>query len=302
MRVMTVDGPVAPEELGLTLPHEHIIIELHGSIDGILDDVGLAIDELRPLKDAGGGALVELTNEFMGRDVLALKRVSEKTGLHVVAATGYYVEGYYPSRVFEWRTDRLADLMVKELTEGIDGTGIRAGVIGEIGTTRGFMSPAGERVFRAVARAQLRTGAAISTHTVLDELIFDQLHILEKEEGVEPGRIIIGHLGDQRDLDTLKAVADRGVYVQVDHVGLEDRQRDHARAETVAQLVRQGYVSQILLSMDVCFKSRLRWFDGTGYDHILKSFVPMLEAEGLTESEIRTMMVDNPQRALAYEC
>ena len=302
MRIMTVSGPVAPEELGLTLTHEHIIVDLrHWGYDGILDDVDLAIDELRPLKEAGCGAVVELTNEFMGRDVRALKRASEETGLHIIAATGYYTEPYYPPRVYESSTERLADLMVKELTEGIDETGIRAGVIGEIGTARDFISPAGERVFRSAARAHLRTGAAISTHTYLEQLIFDQLEILENE-GVDPGRIIIGHLGDLRDLDRLKAVADRGVYLQIDHVGLEDRQPDPIRAKTVGQLVRQGYVSQILLSMDVCFKSRLHWFGGTGYDHILRSFVPMLEAEGLTESEIRTMMFDNPQRALAFDC
>ena len=302
MGIITVSGPVAPEELGLTLTHEHIILDLrHHGYDGILDDVDLAIDELRPLEEAGCGAVVELSNEFMGRDVKALKRVSEETGLHIIASTGYYTEPYYPPRVYEWSTERLADLMVTELTEGIDGTGIRAGIIGEIGTSRDFISPAGERVFRSAARAHLRTGAAISTHTYLEQLIFDQLEILE-DEGVEPGRIIIGHLGDLRDLDRLKAVAAKGVYLQIDHVGLEDRQLDLARAKTVGHLVRQGYVSQILLSMDVCFKSRLRRFGGTGYDHILRSFVPMLDAEGVTESEIRTVMFDNPQRVLAYDC
>ena len=146
----------------------------------------------------------------------------------------------------------------------------------------------------------MKTGAAISTHTLLEQLIFDQIEILE-DEGVEPERIIIGHLGDLRNLDRLKAVADKGVYLQIDHVGFEDRQPDWIRAKTVFQLVRQGYVSQILLSMDVCFKSRLHWFGGVGYDHILRPFVPMLKAEGLTEVEIRTMMFDNPQRVIAYD-
>ena len=102
-------------------------------------------------------------------------------------------------------------------------------------------------------------------------------------------------------MDRLKAVADKGVYLQIDHVGFEDRQPDWVRAKTVSQLVRQGYVSQILLSMDVGFKSRLHWFGGVGYDHILRSFVPMLKAEGITEVEIRTMMFDNPQRVIAYD-
>ncbi len=301
MRVMTVSEPVPPEELGITLPHEHIIVDLrHWGYDGILDDVELAIDELRPFKDTGGGAVVDITNECMGRNVQALKRVAEETGLHIVTATGYYTEPYYPPHVYQLSTNKLAERMVKELTEGIDGTGIRAGIIGEIGTVRDFISPAGERVFRAAARAHLQTGAPISTHTHLEELIPDQLEILQ-DEGVDPRRVTIGHLGDQRNIDRLREIAATGVYLEIDHVGLEERQRDHQRAKTVARLIREGYLPQLLLSMDVCFKSRLHWYGGTGYDHLLKTFVPLLLAEGVTESAIHTMLVENPQRALAFD-
>ena len=303
-RVMTVGGPVEPAELGLTLPHEHVIVDLrHGAygMDSVFNDVDLAVEELRFFKDAGGGALVDITNGTMGRDVGALRKVSLETGLHIIAATGFYTEPYYPPQVYEWSTNRLADLMVRELTEGIDGTGVRAGIIGEIGTRRDYMNPAEERVFRAVARAHLRTGTAISTHTYLEQLTTEQLNIF-REEGVDLGRVIIGHMGDQRDMGRFRDVLDSGAYLQVDHAGLEIFQRDVVRASTVAQLVGEGYVSQLLLSMDVCFRNRLHCYGGTGYDHLLTVFVPLLEAEGLTRPQIDTMLVENPQRVLAYDC
>ncbi|MBI3978187.1 MAG: phosphotriesterase-related protein [Chloroflexi bacterium] len=303
MRVMTVLGPVAPEELGITLPHEHIAIDLrHGptGVDGILDDPQLAVNELRFFREAGGGAVVDVSNKYMARNVQTQLRVARETGLHVIASTGYYTEPYYPPHVYELNTNRLADLMVEELTKGIDGTGVRAGLLGEIGTRRDFINPAEERVFRAAARAHKRTGAAISTHTYYDLLALEQIEILE-DEGVDLHRVIIGHLGDRLDLDLLRAVAAKGVYLQIDHVGMWFFQRDEQRAKTVAQLVRDGYVSQILLSHDVCFKRLLHWFGGGGYDRILTGFVPLLLSEGVTKAEINTMLVENPQRVLAFD-
>jgi len=302
-RIMTVSGPVDPDAMGITLPHEHIIVDLRHSLygfDTILDDVPLAITELQFLKDAGGDAVVDVTNGCMGRDAQAQARIAQETGLKIIAATGYYTEPYYPREVYELSTDRLADLMVAELTEGIDGTEVRAGIIGEIGTRRDFMSPAEERVFRAASRAQLRTGVAISTHTYLEQLIPDQLGIFE-DEGVQPGRVIIGHLVDHRDMDRLRAIAAKGVYLQIDHIGFEVQQRDRQRAKTVAELIKDGHVSQLLLSMDLCAKSRLHWHDGHGYDYMLAGFAPLLAEEGVSQSEIDTMMIDNPRRALAYE-
>ncbi|MBI3977419.1 MAG: phosphotriesterase-related protein [Chloroflexi bacterium] len=303
MRVMTVLGPVAPEDLGITLPHEHIAIDLrHGpfGFDSILDDPQLAVEELRYFREAGGGAVVDVSNKYMARNVQTQLKVARETGLHVVACTGYYTQPYYPPQVYELNTNRLADLMVEELTKGIDGTGVRAGLIGEIGTQRDFITPAEERVFRAAARAHRRTGAAISTHTYYDLLALEQLEILE-DEGVEPSRIIVGHLGDRPNLDLFRAVAARGVYLQVDHVGMWFFQRDEERAKVVAQLVRDGYVSRILLSQDVAFKRLLHRFGGGGYDHLLTSFVALLLAEGVTKDEINTILVENPQRVLAFD-
>ena len=302
-RVMTVLGPIVPEELGATLPHEHLIVDLRHSVmgfDAILDDVDLAIEEIRAFKEAGGGTVVDVTNACMGRDAQALKRISSESGVHIVTSTGYYTEPYYPAEVYELSTNKLAQLMVTELTTGIDGTDIKAGIIAEIGTRRDFVNPAEERVFRAAARAHLSTGAAISTHTYIEQLLQDQLDILE-DEGVDLSRVIIGHLGNYRDMDRLRAVADRGAYLQLDHIGFEVNQRDHQRAKTIAHLVEEGYLSQILISMDICTKSRLHWYGGTGYDHLLKGFKPLLTAAGVSSEALEVMMIKNPQRALAFD-
>jgi len=118
---------------------------------------------------------------------------------------------------------------------------------------------------------------------------------------VDLKRVVIGHLGDQRDFDRLRAVARKGVYLGIDHIGWEVPQRDHQRAKTVAQLVRDGFTSQLLLSLDICMKSRLHWHGGTGYDHLLVNFVPMLRKEGVSESELNTILVENPRRLLSFD-
>ncbi|MBB31221.1 MAG: phosphotriesterase-related protein [Gemmatimonadetes bacterium] len=303
MRVMTVTGPIEGEQLGITLPHEHIIVDLRHSLSGfdaILNDVDIAIDEVRTFHQAGGRSIVEVSNGPMGRDAQALRRISEETGVHIVAATGFHTENYFPRYVYEFSTNRLADLLVDELTNGIDGTDICAGIIAEIGTQRDHITPAEERAFRAAARANRRTGAAIYTHTYLEQLIPDQLEILT-DEGVDPGRIIIGHLGDQRNFDRLRSVAAAGVYLGIDHIGATVHQSDQQRAKTVATLVAEGFLSQILLSHDICMKSSLHWHGGTGYDYLLTQFVSLLQSEGLTETEVNTLLVENPRRALAFD-
>jgi phosphotriesterase-related protein len=150
--------------------HEHLQIDLWGmsgtpDYSLIVDDVDLAIEELGAYAAAGGSALVDVTSIGIGRDPLALRRISEATGVHVVMGAGWYRERVYPDYIRERSADELAAMIARDVEEGVDGTGVRAGVIGEIGTERGFISPAQERVFRAAARAHHRTDAPIYTHT-----------------------------------------------------------------------------------------------------------------------------------------
>ncbi len=303
MRVNTVLGPVSPDDLGVTLTHEHIFIDLRfdgTGVDGVLDDVDLAIDELRRFKDAGGGAVVDVTNKYLGRNGAGLVRVARETGLQIIASTGYYRTVYYPPHVNELTINKLAEVMVDELTKGIDGMDAKAGVIGELATQRDFITPPEERVFRAAARAHKKTGAPLSTHTWLETLGQDQLDLFE-DEGVDLSHVIIGHMGDLSHLDNVRAVLARGANVQFDHVGMEHFQRDKQRVKNVCQLVQEGFAGRLLLSHDVCYKHLLHWYDGPGYDHMLTSFVPALRSAGVSEADMTTILVDNPRRILAYD-
>jgi len=303
VRVNTVLGPVSPDDLGVTLTHEHIFIDLRfdgTGVDGVLDDVDLAIDELRRFKDAGGGAVVDVTNKYLGRNGAGLVRVARETGLQIIASTGYYRTVYYPPHVNELTINKLAEVMVDELTKGIDGMDAKAGVIGELATQRDFITPPEERVFRAAARAHKKTGAPLSTHTWLETLGQDQLDLFE-DEGVDLSHVIIGHMGDLSHLDNVRAVLARGANVQFDHVGMEHFQRDKQRVKNVCQLVQEGFAGRLLLSHDVCYKHLLHWYDGPGYDHMLTSFVPALRSAGVSEADMTTILVDNPRRILAYD-
>ena len=302
LEITTVLGPIAPEDLGVTAPHEHLLVDLFdmsGSYDVILDDVPLAIAELRAFRAGGGNAVVDTTTIGIGRNPRGLAEISRATGVHIVAAAGWYRERVYTRFVWEHTADQLAQVMIRELDECIDDTGIRAGVIGELGTERFPITPAQERVFRAAARAQRATGVAITTHTShYGELAEGQLDLL-MDEGVPADRIVIGHMGDRRHLEIERAVLARGATVEIDHVGFAAYQTDDQRADHVAQLVADGYVSQVLISSDVCMRSHLHVFGGRGYDHLLQTFVPMLLERGVSEADVRRIMVENPGRVFA---
>ena len=158
-------------------------------------------------------------------------------------------------------------------------------------------------MFRAGARAQRQIGAAITTHTTyFGDLALEQVALL-REEGVRPDRIVIGHVGERRDVALELAIAKTGAYVQIDHVGRKPRsgaQPEHQRARNVVAIARAGHLDQLLISMDICGKPALHWNGGHGYDYLLRTFVPLLQEEGLTEAEVRTILVDNPRRVLTF--
>jgi phosphotriesterase-related protein len=215
-----------------------------------------------------------------------------------VMGAGWYREAVYPDYIARTSVPELADMLVRDLEEGVDGTGIRAGIIGEIGTDIDFLTPAQERVFRAAARAQLQTGVAISTHCQrTGRLGQDQVRIL-LEEGVAPDRIIIGHHGDKRHVDHELGLLEHGVYVQIDHVGFRDLQPDEQRARNVKAIIDAGYGDRLLISQDVCLPNHLRWFGGHGYGHLLERFVPMLREVGVSQDAIDRLLIHNPAEVL----
>src|SRR2546426_6427515 len=177
-----------------------------------------------------------------------------------------------------------------------DLAALRTGVIGEIGTDRYWITPAEERVFRAAARAQRKTGVAIVTHTThFGELALEQIALL-REEGVPPERISISHLGDRLDPEPLLAVARQGVYLSIDNIGYvgDGYPEDGVRARNVRMLIHEGHVEQILLSGDVCQKTHLHAYGGKGYDHVPVRFLPLLREHGISEEQIHKMTVLDP--------
>lgn len=174
---MTVLGPVPVSELGRTMPHEHVVCKELGMGEGPLDDVDGAIDDLRVLKEVGGGAIVDLTTEGLGRRPDLLRRASQESGVHIVMGAGWYRESFYPEDFNRVSVDELTERLLADITEGVEG--VRPGVIGEIGADHAHLSGVEERVLRACARAQRQTGLGIILHAVMSEVGAWQLDVLE---------------------------------------------------------------------------------------------------------------------------
>jgi len=297
---MTVAGPVAADELGVVLPHEHVFIDLvtEYRASGLLNDEYLACSELAALRAAGGATLVDLTLDEIGRDPLALLRVSEATGISIVMGCGHYRDPYLDRGWFD-RTavDAIAEGLVRDITEGVRGTGIRAGIIGEIGADRAYISAAEERSFRAAARAHLQTGLTISTHAARWPVGTAQLRLLA-EEGVDPRHVIIGHTDSVPDPGYHLALVRQGCYVSFDSIGTGSPYDTRRAVDYVLELVRAGFGDQILLSHDVCLRDHLRACGGCGYAFVLTEFLPMLTAAGLDREQVAGFVTANPRAAL----
>jgi predicted metal-dependent phosphotriesterase family hydrolase len=242
-----------------------------------------------------------VTNRGLGRDPCALAEIARATGLNVVMGAGWYREPFYDRSINERTTNAIADEIVRDLMVGVDDTGIRAGIIGEIGADLHYVSAAEERVLRAAARAHAQTGVTITTHGVRSPVGLAQLDILE-DEGVDLRRVVIGHCDFYPHPDYHLAVARRGAFVQFDSVGRGFFEWDiNQRVDWVMRLIDQGFLQRILLSHDVCMKSHLRAYGGQGYDYVLTGFVPRLRQAGLSDEQIHTLTVDNPRSALTGE-
>jgi phosphotriesterase-related protein len=306
--VITVRGPVAPEDLGATLSHDHVLIDafaMYGAASAdygwIVDEPDVAIRELQWYAAAGGGAVCDPTNVGLGRDPLALRGISEASSVHVVMGSGWYREPVYPREVDDLGPDDLAEVLVRELVEGVGETGVRAGFIGEIGTGRGAIRPAEERVFRAAARAHRRTGCPIVTHTThFGELGVQQLDLLA-EEGVPATSVVVSHLGDRTGIASVIPIAERGAWLSVDNLAfVAGYGSAESRADNVVALWSAGFGEQVLLGSDLCRRDQLATYGGSGYAAVLRDFVPLILKRGLDEGEVRTMTVTNPARAFAY--
>jgi len=302
--VITVNGVIRPEEMGVTYPHEHLFLDAmdHYASYGyqlVIDDEEMMAKEIQEFTERGGRTVCDVTLDEIGRDPRRLARFSKRAGIHVLMGCGWYREFGYPPVVTEKTSRELADILVQEIEVGVGDTGIRAGFIGEIGTGRHHIKPAEERVFRAAALAQARTGVVITTHTTRwGTLALEQIAMLE-EFGADLSRVIIGHLGDRIGVQHLLPIAAKGVYLEVDNIGYLDYQPEYVRADNVAALVKEGFVNRVLLSEDICMLSHLKYTGGKGYGYLLEAFVPMLKDRGISEEQIHQMLVVNPTNAFS---
>lgn len=343
--VRTVLGDIPADDLGVTLPHEHLLLrqdhvsfrepddaegralasrpvaldmlgwlQWHwaSNLDNlVLDSEPLAIEELARYRDAGGRSVVDCTLPGIGRDPEALVRVARATGLHIVMGTGFYVEATHPPEVAAMSSDDVAARIVREVREGVDGTGIRAGLMGEVGCSWP-MTDAEVKVLRGAALAQAELGCALSIHPGRHpDAPLEILGVL-REAGADLGRVVMGHV--ERTAfrqDVLRPIADTGCFVEYDLFGTEvtatfpyrsggiDIPTDAQRLDSIAALVAAGHGDQVLVSHDVCTKHRTRRYGGVGYDHILRDIVPWMPERGFDPGTIDRILVDNPRRAFA---
>ena len=306
-RVMTVSGPIPPERIGFTLPHEHTGIYLWHIQERfdyweLTPDEDALAEELRDFRRRGGSTLVDLTLPGIGRDPERLRRLASRTGIQIVMGCGWYREPYYPveTQIDRRSVDSLADELIAEFRDGVAGTGVRPGIIGEIGANKPWVSAQEERVHRAAARASKATGMAITTHGVRSPVGLAQLGIFE-EEGVDPSRVIIGHADSYPSLDHYLAVLERGANLEFDFLGhrFDTEEAEEPRlVELIVELLERGWASQLLLSQDTCHNAQLKVNGGFGLTYVQRHFLPTLRTAAVGEGEIRQMTIDNPRRLL----
>jgi len=312
--VHTARGPIDTADLGVTLMHEHVFVlspEIHQNYPQVWGDEARreadAVERLNRLKARGVDSIVDLTVIGLGRYLPRIARIAEQTDINIVVATGVYTYHDVPM-YFHFSGPQtpigepMVDMFVSDIEEGIAGTGIRAAIL-KCATDEPGLTPDVERILRAVAQAHRRTGVPISTHThAPTRRGLDQQRVFA-EEGVDLSRVVIGHCGDTTDIDYLEELIDNGSYIGMDRFGLDTLLAFEDRVDTVAKLCERGHADRMVLSHDAsCFIDWLpedlvatampNWH----YLHIHDDVIPALKARGVTDEQLRTMLVDNPRR------
>ena len=334
-KTQTVLGLVEPAVLGHTQPHEHLLCDLvpaarAGEPEGApitletlgqlrrhwtsnpdslrLDSIDDAIEEMHRYRAAGGGALVDATSIGIGRDPRGLARISEATGVHVVVGAAYYEGPYHPAETESQSVEEIAESIARDVLDGVDGTGIKSGVIGEIGLGHP-VRPLEDKVLRAAAVAQRETGAPVMIHPGRSpDAPLEAIRTLQRAGG-DPERSIMCHI--DRTLfshEAMRELATTGCYVEFDLFGQEssfyplapiDMPNDATRIDHLIHLGEAGFLERLLIAQDICTKIHLTRFGGESYSHILENVVPMMELKGMSKDEIETITVRNPARVLA---
>lgn len=342
-RLNTLRGIISAEDVNLICPHEHLFIDMtHEAVEPkteaekklfysdicmnnlcalrrnpyisytnlILDDVDLAVEETKCLADVGCNLLVDVTTVGVGRDMMKLKAFSEKSDLNVIVGTGLFVHDALP-KMYEHRSaEQIAAWMIDEIENGHCDTGIKPGVIGEIGISEKIY-PVEEKSIRAAAIASVVTDLPIYLHTYpWNRVALNAVKML-LEDGVKTENICICHLDVAFDDEYLRQALDLGIYLEFDNLSKEfffepqegafaggPFETDVARVHKLKELIAEGYANQLLLANDLCLKGSLHKYGGPGYDHAFRNFVPMMRLYGIFEEDIHKLLYVNPKRFL----
>ena len=282
---------------GYTLMHEHIFIDLSGikKLDDCrLDCKNETIEEFKKLYENGVRNITEVTNIGMGRDVNYIKEVSEKSGINVICATGFYKEPFYPEFVYEKNEKELSEIMKNDILKGIDGTDIKARIIGEIGSSKDIITETELKVFKSAIIAHLETGVPITTHTSLGTMGHEQVKLF-KEYKVNTDKIVIGHVDLSGNVEYILEMLYNGVYVEFDTIGKNNYLADDIRIEMLKEIEKRELIDRVFLSMDITRKSNMEYKRGIGYNYIFNFFRAKLKEAGIKENSIEKMLKINPQ-------
>jgi len=337
--ITTVRGDITSDGLKNVLPHEHLFSDLRPLVapiddedfykplslsnfgkvtrnpyaildNALIGDVDVVTKEVNAYKKSGGNLIADVTTLDFGRDPKLLLEVSQRTDVHIVAGCGFYVDGSVSEQNKALSKDEIKDLIINDLTKGINGTDIRSGVIGEIGTGM-QMSDFEKKSLKAASEAQAETGYGMHIHACLWNR--EGLNALKfaVECGADAQKICVDHADALLDEDYILGVLDMGAYIEFDDFGKEfyvDRKNrnlllgsfatDKERCQFIKKLIERGYTKQILVTNDICLKSMTHTYGGWGYDHVVTNIIPMMEDFGISANDIDTIMTQNPIRFL----
>lgn len=341
--IQTVLGPIRPEELGFTLTHEHFFcgsaaanladpvnpadrplahmpvspeirqwVEYNWDANAdnlLLDDIETAVSEGLIYKRAGGSGFIDVTPANIGRNPRRLVEVSKRTGLHVVMGCGFYTQLTHPPEVAGMTRQQIAQIIIDEFTNGVDDTGVKPGIIGEIGISWP-MTPDEEKCLLAACDAQAVLGASLEIHPGKHPDSIDQIVGVLRKTRVDFRRVIMCHM--ERTLQDVPRIIEMlrtGIIAEYDLFGREvtawyyrrnniDMLSDAQRLEHFRKFIDAGFIDQIVMSHDISFKHMLHKFGGNGYDYINTNTVPWMKHKGFTQKEIDTITVANPARLM----
>jgi len=336
-KAITVTGEISADKLGYVLPHEHIFCDLRPLVDrqdtpefdqpvtlqnhglltrnpyavldnAVIDEFDIQTAEVMEFAKAGGCTIADATTECFGRDPMKLRRISELTGVNIVMGCGYYLGAVHPGYVASLDAAELTKRMVREIEVGIDG--VRAGMIGEIGTSK-VISDEEYKVLKAASHAQAETGLGMHIHACLFNHSGYDAAKFAIENGADPAKICVNHADAVLDSEYIDKLLSLGVYVEFDNFGKEfyvDRRfksllekgfvYDRERVVMIRELIGRGYAKQLMITNDICLKTLTHHYGGWGYDHILTNIVPMMEDHGISHDDIECIVRYNPMEFL----